>query len=1092
MSRVGIRASILALVTAGIAAFAGPASAATINVGCTPENATSGVQGLRAAITTANASPATSDTINLASNCTYSISTVVGTQTGTPIVTSPVIIDGNGSTITRTGATNLRLLLAFNGNLTLNNLTLSNARLVGNNENGAAVAGANSPITLNNVTATGNSVAKPVSPATTPSGLGGAVGAAGGTVTVNGGSYTGNTGGIGGAFGLSGAPAAISGTTQISGNNAVNGAGVYATASPVTMGSGTTISGNSATIGAGVYAANSNLTVNGSAITGNTATSFGGGIYGLASVAPAATLALHGANIANNNAGNGGGLTSGGNNVTIDNSTTFTNNKTTGQGGGLYLQQTGTVAITNSSLTGNEATSTTSNGGGIYALIAPLTISGSSLTLNKANGVTPSPSPGFLYGGGGIFAHTGAVTVTGGSLLGGNTANGSAGGGIDAAAAAPTTLTDTALIGNSAVFGGGINAQTSQIDATGATFATNTVNGWGGGINATSGAVNLTRSSVAANSTTGAFFGAGITAALAPVTAKRSSVTGNTGGSYGTAAYIAGGTSLFENSTVANNSTAPSSNNTAGGILVTAAGNTLGRVDVSNSTFADNGLGGSTAPGASLVPWSNSSASNPGPAEVHLHNTVVADTDSTDLGAGCVGLNGAAVTQANLIDEGGNVEYPTSTCPGALHGADTKLAPLAADPGQPTSSLRPLPGSSAIDAGTGACPATDQRGTTRPNGEGCDAGAYETPAAPDTTAALIGADPTKDPQFTLGSPTGVSFECRKDNAGAWTACTSPYAPEPPLFSDGAHSIQARALDADGYFDQSPASVSFTVDHTPPAVTVNPVGVTGDTTPDITFTVGSDASPPVSVTCQVDAGPVTSPCTSPYTPAALSPGTHTVTVTATDGVGNVGSDSDEFTVDTAPPDTIIDSGPTGIFEPGKTNDSTPTFTFHSTKAGSTFQCKVDNGAFAPCTSPYTTPFLADGPHTFSVVATDNVNNTDPTPATSSFTVAPKCTLLGLSLNPLGIPIKICLIEVRSAKAGAKSKTRIKSYGVRLSRDGKSYLTGSVSGRKVKTKRTRRIAAGIYGVRVTAKSATGRTLLGSSTVYVDQKLAKRLNK
>jgi RTX calcium-binding nonapeptide repeat (4 copies) len=98
-------------------------------------------------------------------------------------------------------------------------------------------------------------------------------------------------------------------------------------------------------------------------------------------------------------------------------------------------------------------------------------------------------------------------------------------------------------------------------------------------------------------------------------------------------------------------------------------------------------------------------------------------------------------------------------------------------------------------------------------------------------------------------------------------------------------------------------------------------------------------------------------------------------------GGDGSDIGAFEVqDTTPPDTIIDSGPTGT-----TNDPTPTFAFHSTEAGSTFQCKVDGGAYAACTSPKTTVHLGDGSHSFQVRAKDLAGNIDASPASRSFTV-----------------------------------------------------------------------------------------------------------
>jgi uncharacterized delta-60 repeat protein len=85
-------------------------------------------------------------------------------------------------------------------------------------------------------------------------------------------------------------------------------------------------------------------------------------------------------------------------------------------------------------------------------------------------------------------------------------------------------------------------------------------------------------------------------------------------------------------------------------------------------------------------------------------------------------------------------------------------------------------------------------------------------------------------------------------------------------------------------------------------------------------------------------------------------------------------------DNTPPDTIIDSGPSGL-----TADPTPTFGFHSTESGSTFQCARDTSSFFSCSSPYTAPLLADGPHTFRVRAIDAVGNVDPTPATRDFTI-----------------------------------------------------------------------------------------------------------
>lgn len=72
-----------------------------------------------------------------------------------------------------------------------------------------------------------------------------------------------------------------------------------------------------------------------------------------------------------------------------------------------------------------------------------------------------------------------------------------------------------------------------------------------------------------------------------------------------------------------------------------------------------------------------------------------------------------------------------------------------------------------------------------------------------------------------------------------------------------------------------------------------------------------------------------------------------------------------------------------------------FLFESTEDPSTFECSLDNGAFAPCTSPYISPTLALGPHTFEVRAIDGASLVDATPATASWTVIPNYELESVS-------------------------------------------------------------------------------------------------
>jgi hypothetical protein len=104
----------------------------------------------------------------------------------------------------------------------------------------------------------------------------------------------------------------------------------------------------------------------------------------------------------------------------------------------------------------------------------------------------------------------------------------------------------------------------------------------------------------------------------------------------------------------------------------------------------------------------------------------------------------------------------------------------------------------------------------------------------------------------------------------------------------------------------------------------------------------------------------------------------VTLLSSQGSGAQFRDLSEFAIygspvelDTVAPETTLDAGG-------------PPFAFSSDDAAATFECNVDEGDFAACTSPDARAY-ADGPHTFSVRARDAAGNVDPTPATRTFTI-----------------------------------------------------------------------------------------------------------
>ena len=65
-----------------------------------------------------------------------------------------------------------------------------------------------------------------------------------------------------------------------------------------------------------------------------------------------------------------------------------------------------------------------------------------------------------------------------------------------------------------------------------------------------------------------------------------------------------------------------------------------------------------------------------------------------------------------------------------------------------------------------------------------------------------------------------------------------------------------------------------------------------------------------------------------------------------------------------------------------------FTLSATEAGSSFECKLDDGQFKPCVADYRPKRVKKGRHTLLVQATDAAGNTDKTPASKRFKVTKK--------------------------------------------------------------------------------------------------------
>jgi alpha-tubulin suppressor-like RCC1 family protein len=135
-------------------------------------------------------------------------------------------------------------------------------------------------------------------------------------------------------------------------------------------------------------------------------------------------------------------------------------------------------------------------------------------------------------------------------------------------------------------------------------------------------------------------------------------------------------------------------------------------------------------------------------------------------------------------------------------------------------------------------------------------------------------------------------------------------------------------------------------------------------------------------CRLDGG-AWAACTSPKAHTGLSAGSHTFEVRATaNGATDPSPAQHTWTVelDTTAPETTIDAM--------YANDASSTsvnIEFSCNESGCTFECRVDSGAYAACTSPFSAMVQTEGSHSVDVRAKDAADNVDPTPATTNWNV-----------------------------------------------------------------------------------------------------------
>lgn len=884
--RAARRKRLTGLLTAGLlAGFSLPGLAATITVNSPDDPGMDGDDQctLREAITNANsnlASPAngcvagevTGDTIVFAEGIQGQTITLDGSQlpelgglTAGPLtITGPVTIDADNASriFTNAGNTTLVDLILING------MTASGDAPASDRSGGAILNVAGGVLTVNGGAMNNN----------TSDRAGGAIEDESGSmdaVTLNGVNFSGNNAGMnpgnGGVVHVSGAGGvAIMGGT-FDGNMAVEGGALWNNQGSMTV-DGATFTGNTASggtadagdatgQGGGAIFAESgagSLTVTNSTFADNMAmgdVSSGGAIFANEGTTLSVSLSSFTGNTANRA---GGAIETRANTTTtldevaLDGNTanTVVGGPAGGNGGGLHVSGNGNVEITTSEIVNNTAAT---EGGGLWNNTGTMTVDGSTVSNNTANGT------GAQDGGGGIFNNaggddsgSGTVVVTNSLITGNNASVGSgsgggilnnfggtleitntrisgndarrAGGGIETVGSTQVTLTVVDLSGNTTGpmpgNGGGLHVSgDGNVDVVNSFVGGNEAAAEGGGLWNNTGVMNISGTSLVGNSALGdeatngggAVFnnnGDGLTNGTVNIRLSRIAdnvASGDAGSGGGIFANTGGTVNVFDTrieSNIANRAgggieskdatvnltrvvlgglgaaqgnDAGANPGNGGGLHVTGAGTTTvvdslvgynvaseggglwnfntGTMAVTNSTVSNNralnpeaGGGGGLfqqpgeGNGMAMLQFTtvarNTTAGNGGgisaPGDGQTIDadggTLIAENSADGMGANADGL-GATVGDALVADMAGldDLQLFGGRFDGPLDGVGDSGPTITA------TGIHPLQtGGTAIDGGPATCLPLigDQRGATRPSGDNCDVGAFEAAGNP--------------------------------------------------------------------------------------------------------------------------------------------------------------------------------------------------------------------------------------------------------------------------------------------------------------------------------------------------------------------------
>jgi predicted outer membrane repeat protein len=302
-------------------------------------------------------------------------------------------------------------------------------------------------------------------------------------------------------------------------------------------------------------------------------------------------------------------------------------------------------------------------------------------------------------------------------------------------------LSNTTVISNRAYAGGGIftsphlDGGSSDVKLVRSTVSHNNATFSGGGIrdtcsNGLSCLLGLVNSTVSDNNaergagidTTGASAGA-----LSIISLQDSTtINGNHASSWGGGIYTdnqIGGSKFITltNSTISSNSAGQK----GGGIYADATAQTTNKTAFLNCTIVSNTITSTIGSGSGIYAYASGSGS--GRTIVTLENTIVANIPFT---TNCATSGGGIITSTGHNLETGSSCGFEAMGASNLGDVDLGIGPLQ-DNGGDTQTHALLAGSPALDRGdldtclSSFVRGVDQRGITRPQGPGCDIGAFE-------------------------------------------------------------------------------------------------------------------------------------------------------------------------------------------------------------------------------------------------------------------------------------------------------------------------------------------------------------------------------